>query len=499
MQATTPPSGNVVDVPGGGPAKWPTTFGAAAVIFVFYAMMVAGVILLAVWMVLEWVAGFLGGRFRWAFQARQSFREHWALAGVLMRSWRLSKAGETCVPLSPEESPELFAMLESLCLLRSIPFPPQVFVEMGADAWVRLRGYRRGAGKVALGLGFDLLAGTTRSELEAVIAHELSHATLTPRAVRNWLAHGLERAVQLSRGLSKLGAPHRANARSSRLLRVFLSTADFLAEAAAQRIAAYSRQEELAADRGAAEIAGAETLRGALLKVAALGRFAVRLPWRERLAQLQAQTFTPWLVKELIQVKPLALAELEAQAPDRFSTHPSLRDRLKALPARQASLAEADTRPSINLLAEPESVAERLIARVLQCSFEQEERDSRKLRRWGREMRGATRWSALQKTGAALVAAAEIAGAAAWSSLYSAPRCWEYFSTGWGNFGKSLHSLCPTSVSSRKHGIQIAWWRMRRWRNWKRLCARGWPGKASAGRNCFSPQKVLPPCWKTIM
>ena len=46
---------------------------------------------------------------------------------------------------------------------KGLDFPPQVFLEMGAGAWVRLRGYRRGAGKVALGLGFDLLAGARPS------------------------------------------------------------------------------------------------------------------------------------------------------------------------------------------------------------------------------------------------------------------------------------------------------------------------------------------------
>ena len=45
-----------------------------------------------------------------------------------------------------------------------------------------------------------------------------------------------------------------------------------------------------------------------------MSRFAARLPWRERVAQLQAHTFTPWLVKELALVKPLAWPELEARS-----------------------------------------------------------------------------------------------------------------------------------------------------------------------------------------
>jgi predicted Zn-dependent protease len=285
---------------------------------------------------------------------------------------------------------------------------------MEAGAWVRLKGWRRSGGKVALGLGFDLLAGTTRSELRAVIAHELSHAKLTQRAIRNGLARGLERAVQLSSGLSKLTVPRREKANSPRLARAFLRVSDNLAEAAAQRIAAYSRREEFEADRGAAEIAGADKVRDTLLKVESLGRYAAHLSWRERMAQLQAQTFTQWLVKELAQVTPLQWQEVEAQAPDRFSTHPSLRDRFNALTAIKSAAPDPNDRPSIRLLAEPDALAQRLISRITANSLEREEKDSRKLRQWAREMRAATRKTPVQKIGAALVIASEIAGAAAW-------------------------------------------------------------------------------------
>jgi Zn-dependent protease with chaperone function len=388
--------------------------GGVSIIFLFYLFVVATVFLLAVWICVELVVGFVGGRFRWAFKVRQVFRGHFALAGVFLRSLCLRHPDETSVPLAPEDAPDLFSMLESLCAVTGIEFPPKVFLEMEADAWVRLHGYRRGAGKMALGLGFDLLAGTSQSELHAVIAHELSHAKLTQRAVRNWLCHGLERAVQLSGGLSKLTAPGGKKANSPSLARIFLRVTDRLAEAAAQRIAAYSRQEEFEADRGAAEISGAKTVRRTLLKVQALARFSARLQWRERIAQLQAQTFSQWVVRELAVVKPLALQEVETHAPDRFSTHPSLRDRLSALPSGDGTVAELDERPAIELLAEPDAIAERLIARILECSVKREERDSRRLRQWAREMRVATDKRPVQIVGASLVVGGEIAGAAAW-------------------------------------------------------------------------------------
>ena len=202
-------SNSVGDSPESNASKLLPTLGGIFIILLFYLFVGATILFLAVLIAVELVAGFLGGRFRWAFNVRRTFRGHFALAGVLLQSLRLRKVVENCIPLTPEDAPELFSMLESMCLQRGITFPPDVFVEMEAGAWVRLKGCRRGAGKVALGLGFDLLAGTTQSELQAVIAHELSHAKLTQRTVRNWLARGLERAVQLSRGLSNLTAPRR--------------------------------------------------------------------------------------------------------------------------------------------------------------------------------------------------------------------------------------------------------------------------------------------------
>ena len=172
--------------------------------------------------------------------------------------------------------------------------------------------------KFSLGLGFDFLAGATQSELESVIAHELSHPKLRQQFTRTCLSRGLERIVQLSRSPTNSTTPRRGKAQSSRIARVFLGAVDAIGEMAARQIAVLSRQEEFTADRGAAQIVGAERIGGALLKVEALGRFAVRLPWQERVLQLQAGTLTQWLVKEMSGVKPLLPQEAEAQQTDRF-------------------------------------------------------------------------------------------------------------------------------------------------------------------------------------
>jgi Zn-dependent protease with chaperone function len=397
-----------------GAAKWSLTLRAAFFVLLFYLFAIAAILVLTACVVFEFAGGFAGGRGRWAAALRRAWRTHFGLLKNFARGLGLPKTAETRIVLRREEAAELFLMLEALCARMHIAAPGQVHLEMQMNAWVRLGGWRAGGGKVVLGLGFDLLAGLTRAELETVLAHELTHAQATRRVGGYWLARGLERAVQVSRSLKPNATPRRRYARVSVLARHFLRLSDGLAESAARWIAASSRQEEFEADRGAAELCGGPLARATLLKVEALNRFAARLPWRERVAQLQAHAFCPWLVKELAAVKPLDPLEVAAELPDRFSTHPSLRDRLNALPSDSGATPAADTRPAIEMLAQADVAAERLMAIIQQSTIDQEQRDSRALRAWARKMRAATEMHPLQKVGAALVIASEIAGAVAW-------------------------------------------------------------------------------------
>jgi tetratricopeptide (TPR) repeat protein len=195
---------------------------------------------------------------------------------------------------------------------------------------------------------------------------------------------------------------------------MLLRISENLTDCATGWIGAVFRQEEFDADRGAAELCGAANSRAVLMKVESLSRFTARMPWRERVATLQGHTFTPWLVNELAAVKRMDMLEVAAQAPDRFSTHPSLRERLNALPPGDKPIEESEDRPAIDLLAQADALAEKLMSRIEQTYSEQEERDSKALRRWAREMREAAEIGPLQKVGAWLVVATEIAGATAW-------------------------------------------------------------------------------------
>ena len=391
-----------------GVAKWPHILGGSAVILQFYAFASLTLVLLSGWVALEAVAGYLGGSLRWAVVTRGSFRRHFEVLQALLRSLRLRKQAETQVPLAVADAPELFAMLESLCFLLNIAPAPAVFLEMDGKA-----SFQHGE-RITLGIGFDLFAGLTRSELEVVLAHELCHASLPRWIMGRWLAHGLQRGLQLSRALSRL-CPPRERSNPTSLASALLQVTEGLVEATARHAAAFSRQEELAADRGAAVILGSEAVHHALLKMESLKHYAARLSWHERLAQLEAQTFSAWLTQEFSKAKPVTITELNALTQDRYSTHPSLRDRLAALPPTTIALTQPDTRSAISLLANPDALAESLFARVLATTIKEEERDTRKLRRWIKETRVARDLRPVQACGGALVLAAAIAATVAWS------------------------------------------------------------------------------------
>jgi Zn-dependent protease with chaperone function len=236
-------------------ARFFLTLRAGVTVLGFYAFALSTIFLLTLWINVEVAAGFVAGPFIRAIRVRRALRSHFGILRAFLRSFRLGKNVDACVKLQQGDAPELFGMIESACIRTQVPFPREVFVEMHLNAWVRLKGSRRGARTVVLGLGYDLLAGLTAGELEAVLAHELTHARLTQRAVRDALSRGLHRAVQLVRNLAAL--PRRGKGRSSTLGRLLLGIADALATGAAKWIAAVSRQEEFDADWGAAELCGA--------------------------------------------------------------------------------------------------------------------------------------------------------------------------------------------------------------------------------------------------
>src|SRR2546425_12419758 len=91
------------------------------------------------------------------------------------------------IALTREDAPDLFAIARALSQRSALVPPESISIEMHTTAWVQLRGYRRGVGRTSLGIGFDLLAGLTVSEVEAGVFDRVAHAGPEQRGLfRRW-------------------------------------------------------------------------------------------------------------------------------------------------------------------------------------------------------------------------------------------------------------------------------------------------------------------------
>lgn len=219
--------------------------------------------------------------------------------------------------VDPEQAPELHATVERLCAMADLPKPRVAIVDTTVpNAFAT--GRNPNAAVVAVTTG--LLNRLEQPELEAVLAHELSHvrnrdvavitlasffATLAQLLLRSFMWGGM---YYRDRRDDRGGAPSVVVIYLASLLVWVISF--FL-------IRALSRYRELAADRGSAIITGAPSqLASALLKISDTMQ---RIPTRD-LREVQAMNaffIVPALTGDV-------LTEL-------FSTHPSLEKRLEQL------------------------------------------------------------------------------------------------------------------------------------------------------------------------
>jgi len=362
--------------------------GAAATILLFYFFVLCSISVLLVVLLVEFVLLLAAVRFGGARLVAPLIGGHGNLLLIFMRSLWLRKGAEYRVALHPQDAPDLFTMIGTVCHRARVPLPRKVYLQMGVNAYVQLKGYRRGADNTLLGMGYDLLAGLSQAEIEAVLGHEMMHAKLVQRGFKQILGKGISRAGKLSTSLANQIHADRQAKKSVLLLFVFTRCSDALTRLAVRQVAACSRQDEFEADRGAAEICGAGSIASALRKLDDLGHLASRLPLRDRIAQLESgENFGDWLARELA-APPPADAEVKAEAFDRYSTHPTLHDRLAALSIFPDQTVP-ESPPAIKLLADTDKVARELVETIQKELVAQEKQDSKQLDRWSRKTRSA--------------------------------------------------------------------------------------------------------------
>jgi Zn-dependent protease with chaperone function/tetratricopeptide (TPR) repeat protein len=389
---------------------------AGATILLFYVFAALSVVFLLGLLACELVFVVAAARFGLGGPMARVMTRHMATLPVFFRSFWIKKGSEFRVALKPDEAPKLFKLLQGLCERAKVALPREILLEMSVNAWVRLAGYRRGAGKTTLGIGYDLLAGLSETEIEAVLAHEVTHARLVQRGLNKWLRGGLNRAARLAGGLAGLVEAGRKTRQPSELAAALLKPSDWFARTCARLVAACSRQDEFAADLGAAELCGADALRSALMKLEIIGRAAARLPWRERVAQLQlGEGFGRWLVSELTAGNSALPVEAKAAPFDKYATHPSLRDRLAALAGKNEQVGPSPS--ALGLLAEPDRTAEELMAEIQRVIAREEQGDTKRLDRWSRKVRSHSRLHPLQLLGVVFVLTGFIGGLVFWLSV----------------------------------------------------------------------------------
>ncbi|MGI6610271.1 MAG: zinc metalloprotease HtpX [Limnochordia bacterium] len=222
--------------------------------------------------------------------------------------------------VTPAQEPELHATLERLSAMADMPTPRLAVMETDVpNAFATGRSPRHSAVAVTRGL----MRRLSSAELEAVLAHELSHikhrdvAVMTFASFFATVASLIVQNIYYMRRFSRVGG--RRDERSSRGAAVVLVWLAALVVWVISYflIRALSRYREFAADRGAAVLTGSPAnLMSGLL---AISGAMERIPTEDmrQIGGLNAFLIVPALRRE-------SLMEL-------FSTHPSLQRRLAQL------------------------------------------------------------------------------------------------------------------------------------------------------------------------
>src|SRR5688572_127622 len=349
-----------------------------------YLFSIAAILFLLVLLGFEVIYLIGAARFGLAGVVTPLIRRHIKLLSIFVRSFWRRKYAEYRLLIVEEEAPRLFAAVGQLAQRFNIAPPKEVSIEMDANAWVRLSGFRQGSGQTILAVGYDLLAGLTESEVQAVLAHEMGHARFIRRGVKRWLEVGVSQVASVTSQLSSQAEAFRSSKKSFYIAEILLTPADSLTRVAARILARYSRQDEFEADRISAELFGSACLRSALTKLRLLEGKLSRLPWTERVAQVEVQgSFSRWLIGELA-ISAADLAKpITAAAHDPYSTHPSLSDRIAAMPPDDGQ--QPNSAPGIHFLSDPDRVASKLVIEVHRIVAEEEQKDTKALARWTRK------------------------------------------------------------------------------------------------------------------
>jgi heat shock protein HtpX len=220
--------------------------------------------------------------------------------------------------VSPQEAPELHAMIERLCIQADLPKPKiAVMRSPQPNAFAMGRSQKHATVCATTGI-LELLSP---AELEGVMAHELAHVANRDVAIMTLASFFASLASMIVQFGFFFGGGHSDDDENPSFL-VVLLTAMAVYVVSFFLMMALSRYREFAADRGAAIMTGRPSaLSSALMKISGMSQ---RVPQGDLRAEMNAFYIFPAGAKR-------SLFNL-------FSTHPPMEQRIAALGRIEAQL-----------------------------------------------------------------------------------------------------------------------------------------------------------------
>ena len=239
--------------------------------------------------------------------------------------------------LTESDQPEIFGILREISTATEQEMPAELYLLSEVNAWVAQRGGIAGIGsRRVMGLGLPLMQTLTIPQFRAVIGHEFGHYHAGDTKLGPWI---YKTRQAIGRTITNL-----VKSRSS-VHQLFVWYGNFFMKVTQ----AISRAQELAADRLAAEIAGARNLIDGLVSVHRADA-AYKAYWREEVLPLLDNGFRPPFAMGLShfmsvanverQLGEIVERELSEGKAGEFDSHPPLRERIAALQALPVEEAE---------------------------------------------------------------------------------------------------------------------------------------------------------------
>jgi len=356
-----------------------------ALLLLFYVAVAVVLVYLVTFILLAVaIALTIGLRLGFAGWMLQRVMAQGALAFLIARGMFLGRPIEYHLELKPEDGPALYTLIADVARELSAPVPDEVLLDADLNAAVALRGYFAGRGRCRLHLGFDLLVALPPEEVRAVIAHELAHARLIQRGFLGWLFAGLNRMSVLAEVLQSMTDSAEEQDSRFQTARTLAFCARAGAVAGTRMAATYLRQDEFEADAVAAELCGSGVYARSLVRLHVASQ-APPLSWRDRVIQSQRDgSYCAWLrghlKTDLAPDPALLLSVITDATADVMRTHPSLSDRLAALPNPGAVFPQSfNVSAAEALISDPDETLRRLIDRLEETAAGEQRKENRTL------------------------------------------------------------------------------------------------------------------------